>query len=89
MKRCIETRRTQAGHRRRRYERDDGSRFTTIEVPIEEWARCQRVSARDRAMGVRPQAEALLAQGWKPEAVAFELGVSNTSARRWKQDLHR
>lgn len=37
--RCIESRPLKDGTRRRRYKRPDGTKFTTIEMPAEEWDR--------------------------------------------------
>lgn len=81
--RCLETRRTPEGFRRRRYEQD-GVRFTTIEVPIEVW---EKATGRSRPAPLKDQALALLAAGWKPEAVAHELSLESRTVRRWKKTL--
>ena len=91
--RCLETRRTPEGFRRRRYEQD-GVRFTTIEVPLKVWrevARADRVRAaveRHRrvqaAATLRTQALQLLSEGWKPSAVASHLNVADSTVRSWR-----
>lgn len=90
--RCLETRRTPEGFRRRRYEQD-GVRFTTIEVPLEVWrgaVRHDRVADRLAAWRRRQDAQAkkqaalrLLQQGWKPAAVANETGFTERAVQRW------
>ena len=70
-------------------------RFTTIEVPAELWewlngqgrsrnrlAEILRERERDT---VRATGRALLAQGWKPVAVAHQLNISVRTAERWAQ----
>ena len=94
--RCLETRRTPEGFRRRRYEQD-GVRFTTIEVPVEVWRAVARPDRIARALAGRENAAAqarrralgehLLAQGWKPAAVANELNVSEAAVRQWRQSM--
>jgi hypothetical protein len=42
--RCLETRPTGDGFRRRRYEADDGTRHTTIEVPMQLWREMVKAS---------------------------------------------
>jgi len=37
VKRCLETRATAEGFKRRRYEDEGGARRTTIEIPLELW----------------------------------------------------
>ena len=90
---CLSTRRTPDGFKRRRYEDSNGVRFTTIEVPMPVWkgvASGPRVAARlvkwlhGREMaGRRARALALHAAGWKPEAIANEVGVTTRSVQRW------
>jgi hypothetical protein len=88
-RRCLETRATPEGHRRRRYA--DGS--VTIEVPLSAWqflnraGRGQdRVAAHKREVqreAVRRRAVELAQGGWKPLAIAHELEVSERSVQRW------
>ena len=93
--RCLETRATPDGFRRRRYQRDDGVRFTTIEVPLQVWthlnkmgrgsnraAQWERARARE---AVRKQALQHLAAGWKAIASAHELGVPVRTVQRWRK----
>lgn len=89
---CLETRRTPEGFRRRRYEQD-GVRFTTIEVPIEVWRGAvrhdrvaERLAAWHRAqsqLALKQRALRLLAEGWKPIAVAHETGFTERAVQRW------
>lgn len=74
--RCLETRLTPEGYRRRRYELD-GVRFTTLEVPIEQV---------EAWVGIKPRALALIKEGWKPAAIAHELGLGIRTVQRWKHD---
>lgn len=94
---CLETRRTKEGLRRRRYRTDDNRTFWTVEVPdsvlchvtsqprlraaLEAWKRAQATAAR------RVRVEALLAQDWKPLAVAEEVGMAVRSIQQIRQDL--
>lgn len=39
---CLETRKTPDGYKRRRYQLDDGTRQTTIEIPINLWYQIQK-----------------------------------------------
>lgn len=94
---CLETRRTPEGFRRRRYQRDDGVRLTTIEVPIEIWNAVKRTdvvvargASRDRQLerqARKLRALALLRDGWKPEAVANELNFTTSAIQRWNRGL--
>lgn len=94
--RCLETRRTPEGFRRRRYEQD-GVRFTTIEVPLEVWRGAvrhdqvaRRLAGRERALkaqATKQRALQLLSEGWKPAAVAHEVGVTERAVQRWKRTL--
>ena len=88
-RRCLETRTTPEGLRRRRYV--DGS--VTIEVPLSAWKYLNRqgrgndrVAAHQRAVqrdAVRRRAVELGTQGWKPLAIANELKVPVRSVQRW------
>lgn len=101
MTRVLDTREVAPGMRRRRYERDDGTRYTTLEVPatvlrgvssvrqVEEalatWHRGE--AARGLARKRQARAEALLRAGVKPTAVAHELGVSDARVRQWRKAM--
>jgi DNA-binding NarL/FixJ family response regulator len=94
---CLETRRTPEGFKRRRYLRDDGGRFSTIEVPAELWEwmngrgrsrnRLAEILREREREAVRQAARALLAEGWKPLAVAHQLNVSVRTVERWRKAL--
>lgn len=89
---CLETRRTADGFKRRRYE-DAGVRFTTIEVPVTVWNAINRQGrAKDRAA----QHERALARtqlrlrvlayrdgGASPAKVAYVVGVPLRTVQRW------
>lgn len=97
---CIETRLTPEGFKRRRYVNNDGSRHTTYEVPatvlktlgrrrmaeaMETWVRGQ-----DARKAVRERHEkivAMLADGAKPTAVAHEVGVSDERVRQIRKQI--
>ena len=90
---CLETRETREGYRRRRYETAAGLRFTTIEVPVEVWKRINSTGRpRDRAAqatralereSLRRQAVALAASGLPRREVARRLNKPETTIRRW------
>lgn len=90
---CLETRKTPEGFKRRRYQRDDGLRVTTIEVPLSVWNSINRQGrGADRAAqwnrarnreAIRARAVALVREGWKTIAVASELGLAVRSINRW------
>lgn len=94
--RCLETRRTPEGFRRRRYEQD-GVRFTTIEVPLEVWKGSvrhdqvpRRLEAWRRGQDAKLKKQTalgLLAEGWKPAAVASRTGFTERAIQRWKRSL--
>lgn len=84
---CLETRRTPEGFKRRRYQADDGTRVTTIEVPIEVWRASQREARRQSSQLRRPAALRLLRQGLTPAQVALELGISERTVIRLKDAL--
>ena len=90
---CLETRATPEGFKRRRYQREDGLRVTTIEVPLSVW---QSINSQgrgaDRAAqwgrernreAIRARAVALVRDGWKPLAVASEMGLAVRNVQRW------
>lgn len=94
---CLETRSTEEGFKRRRYLRADGVRVTTIEVPMSVWKSINRAGrgqdrfaqwTRERKReAVRLRAVALVLEGWRRIAVASELGVSVRSVCRWTKGL--
>lgn len=94
---CLETRRTPEGFKRRRYQQDDGQRFTTIEVPAELWDwlnqqgrsrnRLAEILRERERETVRAAGRSLLAKGWKPIAVAAQLRVSVRTAERWRKKV--
>lgn len=96
---CLETRTDDLGIRRRRYERDDGTRLTTMEVPatvlkaigmtrvreqMKTWHRGEQ--RRSRASTLREAVIARLLQPRaKPTAIANELGVTEQRVRQIRQ----
>lgn len=101
MARVLETREVVPGVKRRRYARSDGSRFTTIEVPltvlrslgsakrfddtVATWRRGEQ--QRDAARARRTRIEELLREGVKPTAVAHEVGVSDQWVRHVRKAM--
>lgn len=91
--RCLTTRTTREGFRRRRYEPAAGERFSTIEVPLELWNSIRgqgrgrdRVAAwlREREReSRRRQAVALRRNGWTCRDIAQQLGVPLRTVVRW------
>lgn len=92
---CLSTRTTPDGFKRRRYEAKTGARHTTIEIPAELWATLNgqgrarnRVEewrrARDRE-SLRRQGVSLDAAGWDPSKIAEHLKVSRRTVNRWTQ----
>lgn len=92
--RCLETRLTAEGFKRRRYRHPDGRTVRTIEVPIEVWnainkqgTASNRAAAWKRARerdALRVKAQELMRAGWKPLAVSSELGVPARTLQRWR-----
>lgn len=99
--RCLETRTLPNGLRWRRYRRDDGTTFRTYEVPAEVWGSIARNTpysgrVRDRMTEWtreqdrkkrKARALELIQQGWKPLAVAAELGLTERSIHRYRKEL--
>lgn len=99
--RVLETREVVPGVKRRRYARSDGSRFTTIEVPltvlrslggskrfdaiVAAWRRGEQ--QREEARARRARIEELLRDGVKPTAVAHDVGVSDQWVRRVRKAM--
>ena len=79
--RCLETRRTADGYRRRRYE-DGKIRFTTIEVPLETW---NAINEAERAQ-VKARVFAYRDLGWSLNKVSYVMGIPRSTLHRW---LHR
>lgn len=90
---CLETRVTPDGIKRRRYEHPDGTRMSTVEVPLQLWA---SVCAGGRAAGAKAawfrkqemaakqkQALQLSAAGQNDGAIALQIGVSRRTVSRW------
>lgn len=90
---CLETRQTPEGFKRRRYESAAKVRHTTIEVPIEIWRRVNTVgSQQDRATQVQRtldrdsqqrQAVSLCATGKSMRATARAMQLPEATVRRW------
>lgn len=81
----IESRVDKDGYRVRVYRREDGSRYRTVEVPIEAFrsketkARIEMsVSASERT-AKRARAAALLANGWSVDGVVNRTGLSKST----------
>lgn len=99
--RVLETRTLGPGVKRRRYERSDGSRYTTVEVPLtvlrslggakrlEETVAAWHRGEQSRAVSKtrRARIETLLRQGVKPTAIAHEVGVSEQRVRQIRKSL--
>jgi len=77
---CLETRTTVEGFKRRRYSDDTGQRFTTIEVPIETWNQMQTAAFRKKAWhekdSLRKQVISLYQNGWTILEILLETGIS-------------
>ena len=96
--RCLETRKyvlPTATVKWRRYKDDDGVSTTTCEVPTELWNRLAtacgetelvvtRTSASDSA-AKRGKAFELIDEGWKPAAIAHELGLNEGTVTKYKR----
>lgn len=91
---CLETRETEEGYKRRRYETAAGHRFTTIEVPMEIWKRVnsvgrQRDRAAEAARALQRQAVGRQAAGMRTATglsyreIARRLGISASTVRRY------
>lgn len=89
--RCLSTRATPEGFKRRRYEDERGERRTTIEVPLELWhrmadrdergqGRAQRVMNR---LLTRDEVREMWLQNIKPLAVESATNVPLRTVQRW------
>lgn len=93
---CLQTRSSKDGFVRRRYERSDGVRYTTIEVPIEVWVSINRQGrAHDRAVqwvrarqreATKIKALDMMRTGWDALSVSSFLNVSKRTVLRWRKD---
>ena len=92
---CLETRQRD-GMRRRRYRLDDGRTLVTFEVPAAVLRtfgkkRLQEALARHaRGEALRERGKRiddLIRAGWKPTAVAHEIGVSEAAVRQRRAKL--
>jgi hypothetical protein len=81
--------------RLRRYVNDAGASSYTIEVPTYLWnqlaARCGKevlIVTHKKAVEnwKRDKALELIDANWKPIAIAMELGIAETTVRRYKRD---
>jgi hypothetical protein len=92
---CLETRTTPDGLVRRRYQAPSGVTFWTVEAPAPVWKGCvskpradARLSKWRQGLEVtsrRAEGKRLLAEGWKPAAVANHLGVTERAVTRWRK----
>lgn len=100
--RVLSTRSTPYGFKRRRYQLADGRRITTYEVPYailshlgaarlreaaQKWQRGE--CARSQAHARRQRVIALLAEGWKPIAIAHEVGITEQRVRQIRAEWRK
>lgn len=92
---CLETRR-RGGIKWRRYRTEEGAIIKTGEVPMEVLAELgpkrlkealERAERREHRLRRQARAENLLRQGWKPAAVAAEVGLGEAMVRRYRQRM--
>lgn len=93
---CLEARTIEFGLIRRRRLREDGVRFTTIEIPIEIWSTYYRrgnkgkdlmeswLRRRDR-MAKRIEAQSCFTQGWKLDAIEQHIGINARTLSDWRR----
>lgn len=96
--RVLSVRTTPDGFKRRRYQLADGRRITTYEVPYsilshmgaarlreaaQKWQRGEQIRAR------RQRIVALLAEGWKPTAIAHEVGITEQRVRQIRAEWRK
>ena len=97
---CLSTRTRPDGMKARRYELDDGSRITTIELPVTviksvgmnkvqqqfaTWLRGEDKRAESRMR--RERIESLLREKVKPLAIADEVGVTEQRVRQIRKGM--
>jgi len=97
--RVIETRRNTRGFKTRRYERSDGERFSTIEVPLEVWNALNKTGRGNdrmagwlRKMGLNERRHKVISlhkDKWKPVAIAVELQIPERTVHRYITEYHR
>jgi len=100
--RVLSVRPTPYGIKRRRYQLADGRRITTYEVPYsilshmgaarlreaaQKWQRGE--CARSQAHARRQRIIALPADGWKPTAIAHEVGVTEQRVRQIRAEWRK
>jgi hypothetical protein len=98
---CLSTRTRPDGMKARRYELDDGSRITTIEIPVTvirgvgmkkvqqqfaTWQRGEDKRAESRMR--RERIESLLREKVKPLAIADEVGVTEQRVRQIRKGMN-
>ena len=92
---CLETRTTADGFKRRRYERPNKTRFTTIEVPLAVW---NGINKQGRGAGraeawlrgqlrsqLRQRARAHRDAGWTARKTAYVMGIPIRTIQRWRK----
>jgi hypothetical protein len=97
---CLETRTRTDGIKSRRYEREDGRRITTFELPVtvlkgigmkrvqelmEIWRRGELQRTETHAR--RQRIEELLREGVKPTAIAHEVGCTDQRVRQIRKEM--
>lgn len=92
---CLETRR-RGGIKWRRYRTEEGAIIRTGEVPMEVLSELgpkrlaealERAKRTEHRLRRKARAENLLREGWKPAAVAAEVGLSEAMVRRYRQHM--
>jgi hypothetical protein len=93
---CLETRTRPDGIKRRRYRVSPGRTVTTFEIP-ETVARALGITRLKQAMAAHQRGEAsrvraekikeMIKSGWKPTAVAHEMGVTEARVRQIRDQL--
>ncbi len=91
---CLEMRKQPDGTTRRRYRDDCGLTHHTIELPREVFRALPQSVIRERLesrraavarLRVKARGLQLLAEGWKPEAVAAAIGVAARTVQKWRR----
>ena len=91
--RCIESRVQKDGFRVRRYERPDGTRYSTIEVPLRVWESVstkKRVASSARAaerIAKRERAQELIRRGFSVAEVCRMLDAPLTTVYSWRDQM--
>jgi hypothetical protein len=97
---CLSTRTRPDGMKARRYELEDGTRITTLEIPVtvikgvgmkkmqQQMATWQRgEKQRTETHARRKRIEELLRERIKPLAIAHEVGVTETRVRQIRKEM--